>query len=153
SKRHDEATGEGTFLETTIYVARQFGAPPEDLWPYQSANRKLPTGVTWAELDRAAGAYKAQLTQVQDLDGVLGALDKKMTVLVAANATESWFSESAARTGSIKPASKDPLRGMTVITLVAYDPASGRFKFANNWGSEWGDKGFGYFDRANAKTI
>ena len=56
SKRHDETTGEGTFLETTVYVARQFGAPPEALWPYKPLNRRLPAGVTWSDLDRAAAA-------------------------------------------------------------------------------------------------
>ena len=154
AKRHDEVTGEGTFLETTIYVARQFGAPPESLWPYKSLDRKLPPGVTWADLDRAAAGYKARLTQIPDLDGTLGALTKGMPVIVAASAAESWGSDVSTRTGLIKPAGADEhILGATVITIVAYDPATQRFKFANNWGAAWGDKGFGYFDSADAKAI
>ena len=154
AKRHDEVTGEGTFLETTIYVTRQFGAPPESLWPYQSLNRKLPPHVTWADLDAAAAGYKASLTQIPDLDGILGALDKGMPVIVAATAARSWGSDVSTRTGRIKPAGTDePVLGATVITIVAYDPTTQRFKFANNWGAEWGDKGFGYFDSADAKAI
>jgi hypothetical protein len=154
SKRHDELTGEGTFLETTIYVARQFGAPPEALWPYKSLNRKLPAGITWSDLDQAAAAYKAQLAEIPDLDGVLGALDKGRPVLAVANVTKAWFSDATTRTGVIRPAgAEDPSQGGTVITIVGYDPATRSFKFANNWGSSWGDKGFGTFAGSDAKAF
>jgi len=154
AKRHDEIAGEGTFLETTIYVARQFGAPPEALWPYKSLNRKLPHGVTWSDLDRAAADYKAKLTQIPDLDGVLGALDKKAPVLAAALVTSGWGSDLATRTGQIRLAGADEQdQGATVITIVGYDPATRRFKFANNWGAGWGDKGFGYLDATDAKAV
>ena len=107
AKRHDEMTGEGTFLETTIYVVRQFGAPPETIWPYTSLNRKLPKGLTWGDLDRAAADYKARLTQIADLDGVLGALDKKTPVLVAAVMTSAWSTDLARASGRITPAAAD----------------------------------------------
>jgi len=154
AKRHDEVTGEGTFLETTIYVARQFGAPPEALWPYVPFDRRLPAGVTWSRLDDAAKDYKAQIAQVATVDGVLGALDRKLPVIAAATATESWSSEATTRTGVIEPkASGERELGGTVITIVAFDPATRRFKFANNWGVGWGDQGFGYFNAANAAAI
>lgn len=151
SKRHDEAVGEGTYLETTIYVARQFGAPREADWPYRSLKRKLPPGVTWAELDGAAAQYKASLTKLADLGGILGALERGMPVIVAANATESWGSDPSNHTGLIKPVGATI--GGTVITIVGYDPDTRRIKFANNWGTTWGDKGFGYFDIADASSI
>ena len=154
AKRHDEVTGEGTFLETTIYVARQFGAPPEALWPYVSLDRRLPAGVTWSRLDDAAKDYKAQISQIATVDGVLAALDRKLPVIVAATATDSWSSESTMRTGVITPkAGGEHELGGTVITLVGFDPATGRFKFANNWGADWGDRGFGYFDASDAAAI
>jgi hypothetical protein len=154
AKRHDEVAGEGTFLETTIYVARQFGAPPETRWPYTSLNRKMPAGVTWADLDSAASEYRANVTQVLTLDGVLGALDKGMAVIVSASATESWASELSTKTGFVKPAGAgEPLLGATVITIVGYDPATRRYKFANNWGPGWGDNGFGCFDSTDANAI
>jgi hypothetical protein len=154
AKRHDEAAGEGTFLETMIYVARQFGAPPEALWPYHEFERRLPRGVTWSALDRAAAAYKAEVTQVSDLDGVLGALDRKTPVLVVALVTSEWGSDLATKTGQVGPAGaedKAPVAG--VITIVGYDPATRRFKFANNWGAGWGDRGFGYLDASDARAV
>ena len=151
SKRHDEVSGEGTFLETTIYVARQFGAPPEALWPYEALNRKLPSGVSWAKLDGDAAHYKAEVTPIADIGGILGALEKGMPVIVAANAAKSWGSDLSNRTGLVKPGG--PMLGTTAITILGYDPDTRRFKFANNWGKTWGDKGFGYFDSADANAI
>lgn len=154
AKRHDEIAGEGTFLETMIYVARQFGAPPEALWPYREFDRRLPRGATWSALDRAAASYKAEVTQVADLDGVLGALDRKTPVLVAALVTSEWGSDLATRTGQVRPAGPDEkTRGAGVITIVGYDPATRRFKFANNWGAGWGDEGFGYLDASDARAV
>jgi hypothetical protein len=154
AKRHDELAGEGTFLETTVYVARQFGAPPEERWPYKPLSRKMPAGVTWADLDSAAAEYKASVTQVLTLDGVLGALDKGMAVIVTANAAESWGSELSTKTGLVKPVgAADRLLGTTAIAIVGYDTATRRYKFANNWGPDWGDHGFGYFDSADAGAV
>ncbi len=154
SKRVDGLKENGTFLESAAYVARQFGAPPEAYWPYKALNRKLPRDVTWAALDDAAYQYRATLTQLAGLDGVLGALDKKMPVLAVASAAESWGSQVSYDTGVIKPAAgNEKLIGSTLITIVGYDPATHRFKFANNWGTEWGDKGFGYLDAADANAV
>jgi C1A family cysteine protease len=152
AKRHDEVTGEGTFLETMIYVARQFGAPPETLWPYKSLSRKLPVGVTWNDLDQAAAPFKARLTQLTGLDAILGALDKQSPVLSAAIATDAWG--DVGTSAQIRPpGAGEQTLGATVITIVAYDPATRRFKFANNWGPDWGDMGFGYFDASDAEAI
>ncbi len=154
AKRHDEVTGEGTFLETTIYVARQFGAPPESIWPYRALNRSLPAGVTWRDLDNAAADYKATMTQIPGLDAILATLDRKTPVLAVATATEAWSTDDATRTGLVKPAGANQATlGSTVITIVGYDPATSRFKFANNWGVTWGDGGFGYFTAADAQDI
>ncbi len=152
AKRHDEVAGEGTFLETTIYVATQFGAPPEALWPYREFARKLPKGVSWRDLDEAAAAYRARLTQLPDLDAVLPALDKKTPVLVTAVVTDAWITDAATRTGVIQAAGAGSPRG-TVVTIVGYDPATRRFKFANNWGTGWGDRGFGYVDAGDVTSV
>ena len=154
AKRHDELTGEGTFMETMIYVARQFGAPPEALWPYKSSNRTLPKGVSWGELNQAASPYKAKLKQIPDVDAILSALDKKTPVIVAVSVTSAWLSDPVMRTGHIKsPATDDTMLGDTIVTIVGYDPATRRFKFANNWGTGWGDKGFGYLDASDFKAV
>jgi len=154
SKRADDVKETGTFFEAAAYVARQFGAPPETYWPYRAQNRKLPPGVTWAALDGAASQYRATITQVAGLDGILGALDKKMPVLAVASAAKSWGSQESYDTGVITPAAdNEKILGATLITIVGYDPATRRFKFANNWGADWGDKGFGYVDATDAKAI
>jgi len=42
---------------------------------------------------------------------------------------------------------------LTAITIVAYDPGTRRFKFANSWGTAWADKGFAYFSRDDADMV
>jgi hypothetical protein len=154
AKRHDEIKGEGTWLETAIYVMRQFGAPPEALWPYHAQKPAMPPGATWADLDSAAAQYRATITEIPTLDAVLGALDKGMPVIAAAKATESWYAKPSAETGLITPATAgDSAIGGTAITIVGYDPVTRRFKFANNWGPSWGDKGFGYLTDTDAKAV
>ena len=154
AKRHDELAAEGTLLETALYVARQFGAPPETRWPYRPLHRRMPAGVTWADLDSDAAEYKASVTQVPTLDGVLGALDKGMAVIVTAEAAGSWGSDLSTKTGVVKPAGAgEPVLGRTAITIVGYDTATRRYKFANNWGPDWGDNGFGYFDSTDANAL
>ena len=150
SKRHDEVVDEGTYPRDHDLCGAQFGAPRKPM-AIRSLKRSLPPGVTWAELDGAAAQYKASLTKLADLGGILGALDKGMPVIVAANATESWGSDPSNHTGLIKPVGATI--GGTVITIVGYDPDTRRIKFANNWGTTWGDKGFGYFDSADASSI
>ena len=40
------------------------------------------------------------------------------------------------------------MAGGHAIVIVSYDPGRDALKFANCWGSSWGDAGFGYIDRA-----
>jgi hypothetical protein len=150
SQRAEENTGEGAYLETVFYVARQYGAPPEADWPYDWRSAKLPAGTTLRELDEAAAPYKARISRLASLDAVLGSLAKGMPVIAGAMVTEMWDSP---KQGNIVPASAGVRQDLTAITIVAYDPEQRRFKFANNWGTAWGDKGFGYFTVADASRI
>src|SRR5262249_32035053 len=39
------------------------------------------------------------------------------------------------------------------IVIVGYDPETKTFKFANSWGAEWGQRGFGYMTADVAQKI
>ena len=150
SQRAEEATGAGTYLETVFYVAQQYGAPPEMDWPYDWQNGKLPRGRTLKDLDDAAAPYKARISRLPGIDAVLGALAKGMPVIAGAHATDAWDSPKDAVIVPLAVTSRDE---PTAITIVAYDPATRRFKFANSWGTGWGDKGFAYFGRDDAGKL
>lgn len=150
SQRVEQATGEGTYLETVFYVAQHYGAPPEANWPYDWENAKLPRGWTLQDLDDAAAPYKARISRLPGIDAVLGALAKGMPVIAGARKTDAWNSPADA---VIVPTPVAATDAATAITIVAYDPATRRFKFANSWGTAWGDKGFAYFARDDAGKV
>ncbi len=150
SQRAEETTREGAYLETIFYVAQQYGAPPEADWPYDWRNAKLPPGRTLKDLDEAAAPYKARISRLPGIDAVLGALARGMPVIAGARVTDAWDSPKDA---VVIPADVTSRDALTAITIVAYDPGTRRFKFANNWGTAWGDRGFAYFGRDNADKI
>lgn len=150
SQRAEGASGEGTYLETIFYVARQYGAPPEVDWPYDWRNGKLPPARTLKDLDEAAAPYKARISRLLGVDAVLGALAKGMPVIAGARKTDAWDSPKDA---VIVPSAEAADDELTAITIVAYDPGTRRFKFANSWGTAWADKGFAYFSRDDADMV
>ena len=145
-----ERIREGAYLETTFYIAQQYGAPPEADWPYDWRNERLPPGKTMADLDEAAGSYKARISRLANIDAVLGALAKGLPVVAGALYTPAW---DAPKDNVIVPDASGGRVERTAVTIVAYDPQTRRFKFANSWGTSWGDKGFAYFTRENADKI
>jgi hypothetical protein len=150
SQRVEESTGEGAYLETVFYVARQYGAPPESDWPYDWRNARLPAGRTLRDLGQAAERYKARISRLAGIDAVLGALAKGIPVVMGAHVTDAW---DAPTDHLILPQADSSRDVLTAITIVAYDPDTRRFKFANSWGTAWADNGFAYFSRDDAGRI
>lgn len=150
SQLAEGATGAGTYLETVFYVAQHYGAPPETDWPYDWRNAKLPRGRTLNDLDQAAAPYKARISRLPDIDAVLPALAKGTPVIAGARATDAWDSP---KDGVIVPSATTSRDDLTAVTIVGYDPATKRYKFANSWGTEWADKGFAYFSRDDAEKV
>jgi C1A family cysteine protease len=150
SQRVEESTGEGAYLETVFYVAQQYGAPPESDWPYDWRDARLPPGRTLRDLDQAAGAYKARIARLANIDAVLGALARGTPVVMGARVTDAWDSP---KNGVIVPGTDSSRDVLTAVTIVAYDPETRRFKFANSWGTGWADNGFAYFSRDDADRL
>jgi C1A family cysteine protease len=78
------------------------------------------------------------------------ALAKGMPVVAGAQVTSAW---DAPKAGVITPPATNNGAVRTAVTIVAYDPQTQRFKFANSWGTSWGDKGFAYFTRDDAGRV
>jgi C1A family cysteine protease len=69
-------------------------------------------------------------------------LSQKNPVLCGINVFPSLETEE---TGIIPmPSYHEIPIGAHAITLVGYDDTTQRFKFANSWGRQWGENGFGY---------
>ena len=132
------STGEGTFLETTIYVARQFGAPPEALWPYKALNRKIAAR-RHVERPRSSGRRATRPTSRRYPTSTASSARSTRACPSSSLRTPQSRGDRTSRRGPASDpaagATGDLQLGGTVITIVGYDPATRRFKFANNWGA------------------
>jgi hypothetical protein len=147
AKQHDELHGgEGTFLTTVIYCAEQFGVPLESVWPYVPGDKgEPPKGADSA-------TYSLHSFRVDSFDGIPEQLGVGRPVVVAVNVySESWFDDKVSATGRIPSPPPNPrLAGGHALTIVGYNPEAGEFRFANDWGTSWGDAGFGTMHRKSA---
>ena len=133
----------GSFLTSIVFVAEHFGVPPEQAWPYRPTERDLPAGIDWASLDRQAADYKARFYRLGGRDDIPAQLQLARPVLGAIRIYSSWSGPAAAIAAQIPlPASGDQNLGTIVVTFVGHEPDSGILKFANSWGTAWGDRGF-----------
>jgi hypothetical protein len=135
-------SAEGSYLDSILYVAQFFGVPAEDVWPYIAGDPDLPEGKTWEDVEREertkAVAYR--LGSLQDIPFHLGA--GRPIVAAVPIYQRAWMAEETGRTGIIGD-DFDVLVGMHAILIVGHDPADGNLRFANSWGTGWGDGGFG----------
>jgi hypothetical protein len=97
--------------------------------------------------------YKARTFDLSSLDEIDKHLEEGRPVVAACKLfdPESWYK---AKGGVISlPADTSQLQGIHVITFVKVDPNEGLYVFANNWGANWGQDGFGSMTREVAQAI
>lgn len=80
-----------------------------------------------------------------DLIALKTVLASRTPIVFGVNVYPSFLTEQVAMTGDVPmPSPQEESYGGHAMTLVGYNDDSRKFKFANSWGHEWGDKGFGY---------
>lgn len=92
--------------------------------------------------------YRGDFRRVTTLAEIQAALGAGEPVVVGFKVTDNLF---AYKSGIISSVS-DQSVGLSAIVLVAYDPASDSFKFANAWGTQWGESGFGRISSSAAAS-
>ena len=120
-------------------VARGWGNTPRHLFPVQDEWPPFePPG-----LDDAAKENRILLYQtIRDASEAIHFLANYGAVSAAFNITRQWFN---APEGVVSlPGSGDEFVGAHAISLLKFDHKYKIFLFANSWGTEWGDAGFGY---------
>lgn len=135
--------GEGTDMSAALYVAEEFGAPPEDKWPYIAGSRDLPKGWTWHTMDAQAEKFRARTFRLSGLKQVPEQLSLGRTIVASIQVKQDWTAEETLKTGIIPSSATGKLIGGHAVVIVAFEPASETIKFANSWGVGWGANGFG----------
>ena len=134
----------GAYIRDGIKVCYKFGAPTENLWPYNiSKFRTVPPKE--ALLDAA----KRKVTSYQraaDFKAVIDAITSGYPVTIGFSVYSSFDTNSVARTG-IMPypdIKKEKLLGGHAVLLVGYNKNNNTFIARNSWGTNWGDRGYFY---------
>jgi C1A family cysteine protease len=151
---------EGAYLRDTMKAMALFGIPPEEYWPYQTADFDIePPAFCYAFAEN----YKAIRYYRLDLPGVLSQqVLKNIKENLAAGlpcmfgfSVYSSFPGVGDGTGEIPyPKPGDRFLGGHAVVVVGYDDAKkiGKVKGAllirNSWGTEWGDHGYGWLPYA-----
>lgn len=136
AKKYDDWPGEdyeGTSVLGALKAVKEVGAYLESDWPY--SNKTKPESGT-------NPAYRiSSYTEVRGVEQILSAMQEGKCVISAVTVTEDF--DKAGPDGRVTI--RLPLRqlGAKSICLVGYEGERGEFKFANDWGPNWGLRGFG----------
>ena len=137
----------GCVLDDAFRVVRDVGELESSEFPYDQGDyRRQPT----ADQRQRAAPYRAArfglissgggTPSVDDLRQWVGQGD----VAVVAVAVD-WNNRGWSTTGIIDvPAPGENTRANHAIAIVGFDDSEQRFKFANSWGTGWGQSGYGY---------
>jgi hypothetical protein len=132
----------GANIGDAIGVLKKLGTVEEKVWPYKAGEYEAqpPLGVETAK--------RWQIKQVRHLEGlneIKSALATDGPVVAGIQVYQEGMSSQTAKTGVLQvPKKGSQSAGGHAVVLVAYDDQQKKFKFANNWGSGWGDRGYGY---------
>jgi hypothetical protein len=139
----------GATIKDAIGVLTKQGAVEESVWPYKAGEyaAKPPAAV--------ATATRWRITQVRPLKGldeIKNALASDGPVVAGIEVYQEAMSTQTAKTGVFPlPKKGSRIVGGHAVVLVAYDDQKKQFKFANDWGTAWGDRGFGYLSEEYIK--
>ena len=135
-------TDSGAVVRDAIGVLAKQGAVEESVWPYKPGEfaakppAAVSTGTRW---------LITQTNSLKGLDAIKNALADDGPVVVGIEMYQEGMSSQTAKTGVIPlPQKGSQVVGGHAIVLVAYDDLKKQFKFVNDWGSGWGDRGYGY---------
>lgn len=146
---------EGTFLWTAERVLRDKGICREIICPYDSPHRTPPKA---SETDAARFRTEAFVRLYHSnpatmLRNMKCWLDQHGPFVAGVWVYQGWRRAAAEGTGRISlPADMEPRLGGHAICIVGYNDAEGYFVFKNSWGTDWGDRGYGYLPYEYAKN-
>jgi GNAT superfamily N-acetyltransferase len=131
----------GTWISTSLRVAKGWGVLEEALWPYDGDENHWPPTEP-QEVDFQAKTQRVFAYQrASTVNECRILLASKHLVTVAFDIDDSWFS---APKGIIPTPNNQPISGAHSVSLVGYDDEEQRFIIQNSWGTVWGDAGYGY---------
>lgn len=140
AKKHDELSGQGTWLTAVVYVAEQFGIPVE--CEQEPIGEKKETGRRKNHPSVEANQFvHPRFFRLRSLEEIPPQLRLGRPIVVGCKVYDYWV-EAPSGEISAPDADKNPT-GMMAITIVGHNPDRGSILFANAWSESWGQSGFG----------
>ena len=138
---------DGTSLKAALDVARKYGAVRDSVLPFASGKLYAGDVKTFYALAarRKISSYFNLGKNLADWKAWLAAEGPILTRLDV----DSTWDEAKATGGNIDVYRPETRRGGHAVALVGY--TSDHFIVRNSWGTNWGDKGFGYASSAYAQ--
>ena len=135
----------GAYIRDGIKATNRWGAPLENLWPYNIS--KFKAAPNTAAVQDAARRKVTLYERASDFNACINALANGYPVIIGFTVYSSFVSGNWYRTTAIMPypntRSERALGGHAVL-LVGYNDSTKRFIVKNSWGTNWGDKGYFY---------
>jgi len=147
-RENSVAEDTGIMIRTALKVLFSDGAPPEDVWPYNTAEyARQPSPEAYA----LAPQHKAQnycfvkpARQHTLLDRLKAVLADGFPISFGFQHTAELDSQEVKRSGVLPTpnAGEHTAGDGHVALLVGYDDDTSMFKVRNSWGPEWGQQGY-----------
>jgi len=153
----------GAFLRTTMGALTLFGVPPEEYWPYVTADYEVePTAFcySFAQSYQAITYYRldpAGTTRKELLDRIKTNLSKGLPSMFGFTVYQS-YGQAGGNGGKFPfPTNAERVVGGHAVDAVGYDDklkitntsrggptTTGALLVRNSWGTGWGDAGYGW---------
>jgi len=142
-ERKDPSADAGSFIRDAMKAMATYGSCDESLWPYK------PNDYGEAPTQEAKDDAKTRLIdkyyRCVNFRAILQSLSERYPVVGGFSFPKAGFSAEVRKTGIIPyPKPMDPIAGGHAVLFVGYDFRKKTIKFANSWGRDWGDRGYGY---------
>ncbi len=131
----------GTAISDALELLKTAGAPTLSQYPYVENDCTRPVS---SELERTGSEFRISGFSTVDntrLDDAKGQLARGNPVVFGMDVSESFENLSGPQ---IYDDVSSPRSGGHAMVLVGYSERRQAFKVMNSWGTEWGERGFGW---------
>lgn len=154
SRLLDNAVNEdaGAYIRDGMRAVQKFGICSEKLWPYDIKKFKVkPNEECYADgLSRTITSYQS----LETIDDILHAVNDNKPVVIGVTVYDSFDNVSKNNPVIRPPTDREKYSGGGhAMTIVGYDLTKKQFLVKNSFGTDWGDRGYGWipFDYAEAE--
>lgn len=133
----------GAEIRDGIKVLNTYGAPSEDLWPYDITQFTVAPPVAAINEGKGLTAFAYQTIASPTTALIVAALQQGLPVVFGITVYESFVSDIVASTGIVPyPGPSETIAGGHAMVIVGYHEVDDSFIVRNSWGTEWGQAGY-----------